>query len=86
MGPLEAVSRVQIGELLEELPVAATATIALLLSKHNAATETTNQYSVALTENAGSISNLVCHPAVTISAQGSVGNSVLMHLAKQPMP
>jgi len=53
---------------LEELAAAVATTIALLLSKENAAVETTNQDVVALTENASSTSNPVCHPAMTISA------------------
>ncbi len=68
VGPPEAVSRVQIGELLEEPSAAATATIAFVLSKHQAALGTTHQYSAASTENAGIIPNLVCHPGVTIFA------------------
>ena len=56
------------GELSEEVLAAATATIALMLSKHQAALGTTHQYSAASTENADIISNLVCHPGVTIFA------------------
>ncbi len=64
---------------------AATATIALMLSKHQAALGTRNYYVAAVTEDAEDdadilISNLVCHPAVTLFANGGVGNIFLMHL------
>ncbi len=68
MGPPEAVSHVQIGQLSKETLAAATTTIALTLSKHQAALGTTHQYSGALTEVAGIISNLICHPSVAIFA------------------
>ncbi len=56
------------GELSEEVLAAATATIALMLSKHQAALGTTDQYSAASTENTYIISNLICHPGVTLFA------------------
>ena len=59
-----------------------------MLSKHQAALGTRNQYAAAVTEDAEDdaeifISNLVRHPAMTIFAYGGVGNSVLRHLEKQ---
>ena len=56
-----------------------------MLSKHQAAFGAVNQYSAAVTEDAEDdaeiiISNLVCHPAVTIFANSGIGNSVLTHL------
>ncbi len=62
-----------------------------MLSKHQAALGTRNQYAAAVTEDAEDdaefiISNLVCHPAVTIFANGGVGNSILMHLKTQATP
>jgi hypothetical protein len=58
----------QAGELLEEDSSTATTTIACVLSKHQAALGTTHQNSAASTENADIISNLICHPSVTIFA------------------
>ncbi len=65
--------------------------MALTLSEHQAAYGTTNQDSAAVTEDAEDdadilISNLVCHPAVTIFANGGVGKSALMHITKQATP
>ncbi len=62
-----------IGELSEEVLAAATATIALMLSKDQAALGTRNQYAAAVTEDAEDdadifISKLVRHPAMTIFA------------------
>ena len=74
------------GELIEEDSSAATTTIAFVLSKHQAALGTTNQYSAASTEDANIISNLISHPGVTIFTHGGVGNSVLRHLNKQATP
>ncbi|MEE8607891.1 MAG: hypothetical protein V3S55_09810 [Nitrospiraceae bacterium] len=76
---------------MEETFTAATATIAFMLSKHQAALGTRNQYAAAVTEDAEDdadilISDLVCHPAVTVFANGSVANTFLMHLNKQATP
>ncbi len=57
-----------VGELLEEDSSAATATITIMLSKHEAALGTTHQEFCALTEDAGIISNFISHPSVTIFA------------------
>ncbi len=56
------------GELLEEPSATVATTIALMLCKHQAALGTTHQYSAASAENTDIISNLVCHPGVTIFA------------------
>lgn len=58
----------QAGELLEEDSATTTATIALMLSKHQAALGTTHQYAAASTENTYIISNLICHPRMTLFA------------------
>ena len=81
----------QIGQLSKETLAAATTTIAFRLSKRQAALGTRNQYAAAVTEDAEDdaeifISNLVCHPAVTIFAYGGVGKSALMHFDKQATP
>ena len=73
---------------MEETFTAATATIAFMLSKHQAALGTRNQYAAALTEDAEDdaeilISDLVCHPKVAVFANGGVGKSALWHLEKQ---
>jgi len=70
---------------LKETLAAVTTTIALTLSKHQAALGTRNQYAAAVTEDAEDdadilISDLVCHPGVTIFAKGGVGNTFLIHL------
>ena len=70
---------------MKETLAAVTATIAFMLSKHQAALGTRNQYAAAVTEDAEDdaeilLSDLVCHPSETIFAYGSVGNIFLSHL------
>ena len=79
------------GELSKETLAAATAAIVFTLSKHQAAFGTRNQYAAAVTEDAEDdaeilISDLVCHPAVAVFANGGVGKSALMHLKTQATP